>query len=149
MNSSTTIAALLAKKGNSVWSIDPGASVYEAVERMSEKSAGALLVMDGDTLVGMLSERDYARRVILQGRSSKDTKVSEIMTRDVITISPHQTVEDGMRVMTNHRIRHLPVVDGGRVAGIVTIGDLVKWLLTLHEETISQLNQYISGGYPG
>jgi CBS domain-containing protein len=149
MNSSTTIAALLAKKGDNVWSISPAASVYEAVEKMSEKSAGALLVMDGDTLAGMLSERDYARRVILQGRSSKDTKVSEIMTRDVITISPQQTVEDGMRVMTNHRIRHLPVVDGGRVVGVVTIGDLVKWLLTLHEETISQLSQYISGSYPG
>ena len=140
------VSAILRQKGARVSSIEPEATVYEAVERMSDEGIGALLVMEGGAVVGLLSERDYARKIILKGRSSKETKVEEIMISPPLTISPGCSVDEAMRIMTEHRVRHLPVVDAaGAVLGIVSIGDLVKWIITSHEKTIEQLENYISG----
>jgi CBS domain-containing protein len=144
-----TVDSVLRFKGHQVWSIAPTATVYDAIARMSDRSVGALLVMSDQQLEGIISERDYARKVILKDRSSKDTLVSEIMTFRVITAAPADTVEECMRLMTFHRIRHLPVLDGDRVEGIVSIGDLVNWTITAHEQTIGQLQGYIEGRYPG
>lgn len=140
------VSAILRQKGAAVWSIGPEATVYEALEKMSDARIGALLVMEGGTLVGLLSERDYARKIILKGRSSKETSVKEIMISPPLTISPGCSVNEAMRIVTEQRVRHLPVVDHmGAVAGIVSIGDLVKWIITSHEKTIEQLESYISG----
>jgi CBS domain-containing protein len=144
-----TIDSVLRFKGRQVWSIAPTATVYEAIVRMSDRGVGALLVISEGRLEGIISERDYARKVILKERSSKDTPVWEIMTDGIVTASSNNTVEECMRLMTENRIRHLPVVDGGEVAGIVSIGDLVNWTITAHEETIGQLQGYIEGRYPG
>jgi CBS domain-containing protein len=144
-----TVESVLRFKGRQVWSIAPTATVYDAIARMSDRGVGALLVLSDGRLEGILSERDYARKVILKERSSKDTLVWEIMTDRVITASPNSTVEECMRVMTENRIRHLPVVDGEKVVGIVSIGDLVNWTITAHEETIGHLQGYIEGRYPG
>jgi CBS domain-containing protein len=151
MKSVDTIRSILSRKGRELWSVAPTATVYEAIEKMSDKGVGALLVMSGGQLLGIISERDYARKVILKERSSKQTLVREIMTSSVITATPGDNVEDCMRTMTENRIRHLPVVDGGdcRVVGIVSIGDLVNWIITAHEETIGHLQSYIAGNYPG
>jgi CBS domain-containing protein len=128
-------------------SIGPDASVYEAIALMAENSIGALLVVSNGELIGIMSERDYARKVVLQSRSSKDTRVEDIMTSPVITVSPAHTVEECMRLMTDKRIRHLPVVDGASIAGIVSIGDLVRSVITTQGETIQFLQQYINGQY--
>src|SRR5579859_5155103 len=144
-----TIESVLRFKGRQLWSIAPTATVYEAIARMSDAGVGALLVLSEGRLEGIISERDYARKVILKDRSSKDTPVWEIMTERVITTGPQVTVEECMRLMTENRIRHLPVVDGDRVVGVVSIGDLVNWTITAHEETIGQLQGYIEGRYPG
>ena len=144
-----TLDSVLRFKGRQVWSIAPTATVYEAIAQMSERSVGALLVLSERRLAGIISERDYARKVILKDRSSKETEVREIMTDRVITASPGDTVEECMRLMTEHRIRHLPVLDGDKVVGIVSIGDLVNWTITAHEETIGHLQGYIEGRYPG
>jgi CBS domain-containing protein len=149
MNLSDTIAMVLKEKGQNIWSLDPEALVYDAIEMMANKHVGALLVTSGGKLVGIISERDYARKVILQERSSKQTQVKEIMTSSVIVIRPDQTVEDCMRLMTENRIRHLPVVENEKVLGVVSIGDLVKWVVSAQAETIHQLQHYIAGGYPG
>ena len=140
------VSGILREKGGGVWSISPGATVYEALELMAEKEVGALLAMEGDKIVGLLSERDYARKIMLMGRSSKETSVSEIMAV-AMTVKPNCSVDEAMRKMTLHRIRHLPVVDGaGKVLGMISIGDLVKWVITSHEKTIEQLQSYISSG---
>jgi CBS domain-containing protein len=142
------VTMILAKKGPDIWSIPSDASVYSAVETMSDKGVGALLVIDDGHLVGVISERDYARKIILQGRSSKDTFVHEIMTPAPITVSPCATVNEAMQTMTEHRFRHLPVVEDGRVLGVVSIGDLVNWIISTQDETIQHLEHYITSQYP-
>ena len=149
MNLSDTIAMVLKEKGQNIWSLDPEALVYDAIEMMANKHVGALLVTSDGKLVGIISERAYARKVILQERSSKQTQVKEIMTSSLIVVRPDQTVEDCMRLMTENRIRHLPVVENEKVLGVVSIGDLVKWVVSAQAETIHQLQHYIAGGYPG
>jgi CBS domain-containing protein len=140
-----TVASVLKQKGSTVFSIGPDASVYDAIALMAGKGVGALLVIDGAMLVGILSERDYARKVVLQGRSSKDTRVADIMSAPVISVTPVHTIHQCMETVTSSRIRHLPVVDAGRVVGIVSIGDLVRKIVATHEETINHLHEYIVG----
>lgn len=149
MESADTIGSILSLKGRELWFVDPTATVYEAIEKMSEKGVGALLVMSEGKLVGIISERDYARKVILKDRSSKQTSVWEIMTSSVITVTQDHNIEDCMRTMTENRIRHLPVVDRDQVVGIVSIGDLVNWIIMAREATIGHLQNYIEGNYPG
>ena len=144
---SDCIQSIIQNKGSKVWSVGPDDSVYRAIEMMAEKQIGALLVTSGDELVGIMSERDYARKVILLGRHSKETPVSEVMTREVITVSPEDSIDECMKIMTANRIRHLPVVSGGQIAGLISIGDLVNWIISSHEKTIEQLQSYIAGGY--
>jgi CBS domain-containing protein len=136
---------ILKVKGYDVWSVTPNASVYDAVKLMADKGIGALLVIEGGKLTGIISERDYARKVILQGRASKTTEVQEIMTSRVAYTQPEQNVEECMAIMTEKRIRHLPVIDEGRLIGIVSIGDLVKSIIDEQKFIIQQLERYITG----
>lgn len=141
-----TVAEILKAKGNSVvHAIAPSASVYEAVALMAEKNVGALLVMDGERIVGMVTERDYARKVVLLSRSSKETPLRDVMTAAVIYVRPDQTTEDCMALMTQSRIRHLPVLDDGKLVGLISIGDLVKGIMSEQTFIIEQLQSYISG----
>ena len=148
MNLDHPIELILREKGSTVYTVSPGATIYEALVIMADKRIGALVVMDGERLVGMFSERDYARKVVLAGRSSREMKVQEIMSAEVLTVDPHTTIDECMQHMTDKRCRHLPVVDGGRVVAIVSIGDLVNWIIKLQDLTIHELEDYISGKYP-
>jgi CBS domain-containing protein len=143
-----TIERILQEKSGEIWSIPPDATVYEAIAMMAARSVGALLVMTGDQLAGIITERDYARKVILQGLSSRDTQVREIMTGSLVTVSPDETREECMRLMTHYHIRHLPVVACGRVVGVVSIGDLVNTIISEQAETIDHLHTYIGAKYP-
>ena len=141
-----TVAEILKEKGDqTVHTIEPSASVFEAVERMAQKNIGALLVLEHDRIVGMLTERDYARKVVLMARSSKDTPLREIMTTSVIYVRPEQTSEECMALMTESRVRHLPVIDDGKLVGLISIGDLVKGIISEQKFIIEQLQHYITG----
>ena len=142
------ISLVLRKKGNDIWSVPSDATVYSAVKTMADKDVGALLVMDRNRFVGMISERDYARKIILMGRSSRDTLVSEILSEPLITIHPECSVDEAMRLMTTNRIRHLPVVCDEIVQGVISIGDLVQWIAFAQDQTIEELEHYIEGKYP-
>jgi CBS domain-containing protein len=141
----TTIRQILEQKGSQVWSVPPSSTVYDALRLLAERDIGALLVIEGEQLVGILSERDYARKVILKGKSSMKTEVSDIMTSRVIVVSPEHSMEEAMALMTDKRLRHLPVLEDDKVVGMVSIGDLVKAKIADQRFIIEQLERYISG----
>ena len=140
------VCDLLRDKGRNIWFLHPSATVYEAIEQMAEKSVGALLVMEDDELVGIVSERDYARKVILKGKASRETEVREIMSYPVICVSPDLTVEQTMALMTDRRVRHLPVMDKDTIVGVISIGDVVRGIIEEKEFHIQQLTTYITSG---
>ncbi len=142
------VALVLRKKGSEIWSVPSDATVYSAMQMMADKDVGALLVIDQGRLVGLISERDYARKVILLGRGSKETLVREIMVPSPMSIDPECSVDEAMRLITTNRIRHLPVVCAGEILGIISIGDLVNWIAFAQDQTIEQLEHYIEGKYP-
>ena len=143
-----SVGALLALKGSAVWSIAPNSMVFDAIQLMADKNVGALPVVDNGQLVGMISERDYTRKVALKGRSSKDTPVREIMSHEVVTVNVADTISECMRLMTDSRVRHLPVMEGKKMMGLVSIGDLVRGIISAQTATIEALEKYITGEYP-
>lgn len=147
MDVSGNISAILNQKGGDIFSISPDDSVFDAVSMLAEKNIGAVLVMDGEKLVGLLSERDYTRKVMLRGKRSRETKVAEIMSTDLKVVNPRESVDECLRLMTDKRIRHLPVLEDDKVVGIISIGDLVKWVISCQSAAIAHLENYISGGY--
>ena len=149
MDVSGTIDAILAQKGSEIFSISSDATVYEAIELMAQRNVGALVVVENGTLAGLLSERDYTRKVMLRGKRSRETQVREIMSSNLTTVSPREPVENCLRMMTEKRIRHLPVVEGETLRGVISIGDLVKWVIASQSAAIAHLEHYISGGYSG
>jgi len=149
MDVSGTIRAILNQKSDEVFSISPDATVFEAVEIMDAKNVGALLVMEQEGVVGIISERDYTRKVVLRGKRSRETKVAEIMSTNVTVTHPREPVEKCLRLMTDKHIRHLPVLEGDKVVGVISIGDLVKWVISCQSATIAHLESYIHGGYTG
>lgn len=140
-----TVRQLLQEKGFAVWSINPDATVFEALEQLADKNVGSLVVIENDEIVGIFSERDYARKVILHGHASRDLKVRAVMSDSLVTVGPEQNLSDCMRLMTNHRVRHLPVLEDGRQIGVVSIGDVVKAVMAEQEFLIEQLQDYIAG----
>lgn len=148
MDVSGTIEKILCQKTGQIWSVAPDATVYDAIALMAEKNVGALLVMEEEKLVGIVSERDYSRKVMLRGKTSRNSIVREIMTTDLTTAHPGETVEGCLRFMTEKHIRHLPVVHEGNLRGVISIGDLVKEVISTQNAALDQLRDYISGGYP-
>ena len=145
-----SVRNILSTKGDQLWSVSPSATVYQALEIMAEYNIGAVPVVENSKLVGIFSERDYARKVILKGKSSQNTQVSELMTTKVFYVKPQRTLQDCMFLMTDKHIRHLPVIDEGELVGIITIGDVVKGIISEQKRTIEDLESYISGSmYPG
>ncbi len=142
-----TVKELLRQKGSQVWTIAPQATVYEALELMAAKNIGSLVVIEQERVAGMFTERDYARKVVLKGRSSKSTTVGELMTTDVLYVSPDDTIENCMALMTDKHLRHLPVMEVDKLAGVVSIGDIVKVVISEREFTIRELERYITGGH--
>lgn len=143
------IRKILNEKGTQVYDIGPDNTVFEAIEKMADKDIGALLVMEGEKLRGIITERDYRNKVILKGRRSKTTAVKEIMSSNLYTVEPTDTVDTCMALMTDRKFRHLPVIDDGKVAGVISIGDLVKAVITKQKVEIHNLRDYIAGSYPG
>jgi CBS domain-containing protein len=149
MEVSGKVSAILAqKKVSTVWSIGPNAMVIDAIQLMDDKNVGALPVVENGTLVGIVSERDYTRKVILKGRSSKETPVSDIMTHQLLTVNPSDSVTECMRIMTEKRVRHLPVLEGNNLVGILSIGDVANWFISAQTATIDNLERYVTGDYP-
>lgn len=144
-----TVYDILHNKSGEILTTNPADSVYDAIRLMGEKNVGALVAMEDGQVVGVLSERDYSRKVVLQGRTSRDTRVGEIISRPAITVCSKDGIGKCMQLMTGNRIRHLPVVDDGRLVGVVSMGDLVNWVMQSQLHTIQQLQGYISGDYPG
>ena len=149
MDVSGTIDAILGQKGSEIYSVAPEATVFEAIELMANKNVGALLVLRDGQLLGLFSERDYTRKVMLRGKRSRETQVQEIMSTDLTVVTSREPVENCLRMMTDKRIRHLPVVDGDTLRGVISIGDLVKWVIASQSAAIAHLENYISGGYTG
>lgn len=149
MKSSVPISALLHHKSTALWSIAPEATVFEAIKLMAEKNIGSLLVLSDDKLVGLFTERDYTRKIALHGKTSKATRVHEVLSPQVVSAAPNYTIEDCMKLMTENRVRHLPVLENGKVVGLVSIGDLVNWTISAQDAAIDQMQQYIAGGVPG
>jgi len=147
MDVSGNISAILNQKGREIFTVSPDATVFDAVSLLADKNVGAVLVMDGERLVGLLSERDYTRKVMLRGKRSRETTVAEIMSTDLKTVQPREAVDECLRLMTDKRVRHLPVLDGEKVVGIISIGDLVKWVISCQSAAIAHLESYIHGGY--
>lgn len=145
MTTSYPISSLLHQKTSALWSITPDTTVFDAIRLMAEKNIGALPVLADGKLVGIFTERDYTRKVALMGKTSKETRVREVIAREILTVTPDDSVEDCMRLMTENRVRHLPVVKGTNVVGIVSIGDLVNWIISAQNATIEQMEQYIAG----
>jgi len=143
-----TVREILGRKRFEVWSVAPGSMVFQAIQLMADKNVGALPVLDGNRLVGIISERDYTRKVILKGRSSRETPVRDIMSQNLHLAALEDTVVDCMRVMTSRKVRHLPVLDGLDLVGIISIGDLVNWIISAQTSAIDQLEKYITGAYP-
>jgi CBS domain-containing protein len=143
-----SVSAILAHKGSAVWSIAPNATVFDAIQLMADKNVGALPVVENGRLAGMISERDYTRKVILKGKSSKETPVRDIMTQELVTVDASDSVTECMRVMTEKRIRHLPVMEGSKMIGLISIGDLVRRIISAQTATIDNLEKYITGDYP-
>ena len=148
MKSSGTVSAVLHHKGSEIWSVPAEATVFDTIKIMADKNIGALLVMSGGKLAGVFTERDYTRKVALQGKSSKETRVREIVSSETFSVGLNHSIEECMKLMTDHRVRHLPVVEGEKVVGLVSIGDLVNWIISTQNATIDQMTQYITGGYP-
>jgi CBS domain-containing protein len=149
MHIDAEVRAILEFKGSQVYSVSPESTVFDAIRTMADKNVGALVVMSGDRVVGIISERDYTRKVALLGKSSKETRVQELLSAPIISAKPDTSVAECMRLMTQHRVRHLPVLEADKLLGVVSIGDLVNWTISVQSTAISQLQNYIAGQYPG
>jgi|SRR6476646_1583244 len=149
MDVAGNIGVILNEKPREIFSVSPNQTVFEAIQLLDQKNIGALLVMDGSKLVGMFTERDYTRKITLHGKRSRETKISEVMTSDLKLTSPQDSIDSCLRLMTDKRIRHLPVMDDSKVIGIISIGDLVKHVIASQSAAIAHLENYISGGYSG